>query len=682
MGFLLARSHLNSRSRLVVALALFISSMLSVVIARPATASGAAGLAQKPYMGWSSWSLESTNYPGVNPTGGASWLTEAHVLQQADVLAAKLKSHGYEYVNIDAGWQGGVDAYGRPTPKLSTFPDGIRYMADYVHKKGLKLGIYTTVGLGMDAYNDGKTPIYGTSNCHTSDIVYPDLRLTNGWNGAYQIDYSSPCAQAYANSIADVFASWHVDFLKMDGVGPGSFQGGPNHDNTPDVAAWSKALKATGRPIQYTLSWSLSHNEAATWKKYSNGWRIDTDVECYCDTLVTWNNSVKGRWNDVVQWIPDAAPGHWNNLDSIDVGNGTMDGITDTERQSYMTFWAIEAAPLFSGDDLTTLDSYGLSLLTTDEVLGVDQAGIPARPVSQTSNQQVWSARNADGSYTVALFNMDSTSATVTANWRDLGFTKNAGVRDLWTHQNLGNSSGSFSASLPAHGSRLLRVTPHGQTFAPTIPTRLHGTASTSSSISLAWDPSVSRVARVRGYDVYGNGHKLATVTSPSATISGLDPSTTYQFSVVASDAIGQRSSPGTPVTVTTPDTGGPTSIEAEAAANTVGGGANIAGCSGCSGGQKVGYLGGSGYLTVNNVTVSHAGSYLMKIAYVDGDSSRTINVTVNGKQIDVPMSGTNDNNWDTAQDQTITVPLQAGSNSIRFDDPDGYAPDIDKITV
>ncbi|MDT9627886.1 hypothetical protein RTF48_24950, partial [Escherichia coli] len=84
----------------------------------------------------------------------------------------------------------------------------------------------------------------------------------------------------------------------------------------------------------------------------SNGWRVDTDVECYCDTLVTWNNSVKERWNDVVQWIPDAGPGHWNNLDSLDVGVGPMDGLTDVERQSYMTLWAIESAPLYTGDDL------------------------------------------------------------------------------------------------------------------------------------------------------------------------------------------------------------------------------------------------------------------------------------------------------------------------------------------
>jgi hypothetical protein len=652
--------------RIVVIVAVLLAAI--VPMTRKAGAANPV-IAATPYMGWSSWSLESTNYPGI---GGETWLTEQHVLQQADVMAAKLKSHGYDYVNIDAGWQDGVDAYGRPKAKASAFPDGIKYIADYVHRKGLKLGIYTVVGLGQDAYNGGNTPIYGTTNCHTSDIVYPDLRTTNGWNSAYKIDYSSPCAQAYANSIADEFASWGVDFVKMDGVGPGSFQGGPNFDNTSDIAAWSAALKQTGRPIQYVISWALSHNDAPVWKQNTNGWRIDTDVECYCNTLVTWDASVKQRWNDVVQWIPDAGPGHWNNLDSLDVGNGAMDGITDTERQSYMTLWAIESAPLFSGDDLTRLDTYGLSLLTNDEVIAVDQAGNPARPVSQTTNQQVWYARNRDGSYTVALFNLDGSPASVTANWQDLGFTDSAGVRDLWSHRNLG-SFGNFTATLPAHGSRLLRVTPHNPGLS--IPTGLHGAAATASGISLAWTGSAQQ------YDVYIDGRRVSTVSTTSATVSGLQSGTTHTFTVVARDRK-TRSVPSSPITVTTTDSGGPVSIEAEAPANTVGGGATIASCSGCSGGEKVGYLGGSGYLTMNNVHRDHAGTYLMTISYVDGDSSRTINVTVDGKQIDVPLSGTNDNDWNAVHQQTIAVPLAAGDNSIRFDNPGGYAPDIDKIVV
>jgi chitodextrinase len=641
----------------------------------------ASTIAQHPYLGWSSWSLESTNYPGVNPTGSASYLTEKNVLTQADVLAAKLKSHGYEYVNVDAGWLGGFDAYGRPVPNATTFPDGIRYLADHVHRKGLRLGIYLAVGLDPKAYGTGGTPIFGAPDCHTSDLVYPDKRLTNGWNSSYLINYASPCAQAYANSIADELAGWQVDFLKMDGVGPGSSQGDANHDNTPDIKAWSAALQRTGRPIQYVLSWSLSHNDAATWQSYSNGWRVDTDVECYCDTLVTWNNSVKERWNDVVQWIPNAGPGHWNNLDSLDVGVGAMDGITDIERQSYMTLWSIEAAPLYEGDDLTKLDSYGLSLLTNDEVIAVDQAGNPAKPVDQNSDQQVWVARNPDGSDTVALFNLGGSAATVTANWSDLGLTGTASVHDLWSHANLGAANGSFSATLPSHGARLLRITP-ADTAGPAIPLFPHGTAATPTSVALTWDAATERGSGIAGYDVYAGATKVASVTGTSATVSHLNPATGYRFTVVARDTRGGRSAPSQAVDVTTEAATGAVAYEAEASGNTVAGGASVTSCAECSGGAKIGNLGGSGYVAIKGVRAPAAGTYLMRVTYVDGDSSRTAVVTVNGTPFNLPLSGTNDNNWGKPQTVTVPVVLSEGNNTVQFGNPTDYASDIDKITV
>ncbi|MEV6900971.1 fibronectin type III domain-containing protein [Amycolatopsis sp. NPDC051372] len=645
----------------------------------PAQSSTSTQIAQKPYMGWSSWSLESTNYPGVNPTGGGSWLNEAHVLQQADILAAKFKQHGYEYVNIDAGWVGSFDQYGRPVVDAKKFPDGMAYVADYVHKKGLKLGSYLAVGLDLKAYNDGNSPIFGTTDCHTRDLVYPDLRQTSGWdNQSYQINFASPCAQAYIQSEADVLAGWGVDFLKLDGVGPGSFKGDAAHDNTPDVKAWSAALKKTGRPMQFVLSWSLSHNQIDTWKANSNGWRIDTDVECYCDTLVTWNNSVKGRWNDVVQYIPDAGPGHWNNLDSLDVGSGKMDGITEAERQSYMTLWAIEAAPLYLGDDLTQLDDYGTKLLTNDEVIAVDQAGVPAKPVSQQSDQQVWYARNADGSYTVALFNLGSAPTSVTANFGDFGLTGAAKAHDLWSHQELGLSNGSFTATLPVHGSKLLRLTPVNpvQVSAPAV---VHGTASTPTSVSLAWDASAGKLAPVTGYDVFAGGHKVASATGTSTTFNGLKPSTSYTFTVVAHDRLGRSSAASTAVSYVTPAASGPVVYEAEN--GSPGGGATVYDCA-CSGGKKVGYIGGSGLLTMNNIKVAAEGTYLVKLGYVDGDTSRSAVVTVNGSSFRLPAPGTNDNDWNTARTITVPIYLMAGNNQVIFGNPSDSVFDVDQLTV
>jgi hypothetical protein len=150
-------------------------------------AAGENGETRAPYLGWSSWSLQSTRYPGVNTKGDYSWLTQQHVLEQADVMAEKLKVHGYEYVNLDAGWwrqwdwTPEYDQYGRYAVDQARFPDGMQYTVDHIHDLGLKAGLYVPVGLEKGAYDDGDFPIEGsTTGCTTHDVVYPDLRTTNG----------------------------------------------------------------------------------------------------------------------------------------------------------------------------------------------------------------------------------------------------------------------------------------------------------------------------------------------------------------------------------------------------------------------------------------------------------------------------------------------------------------------
>ncbi|MER5753638.1 carbohydrate-binding protein [Streptomyces sp. NPDC002088] len=473
------------RATLVLAVTAGLATAVPATAAQAATSSSTSttatsadatsGLAAKPYMGWSSWSMQSSQYPGLNPDGNYSYLTEANILKQTDALASKLKKYGYDHVNIDAGWwmdrnwTSEFDQYGRQTPDPVRFPHGMKSVADHIHSKGLKAGIYLPVGLEKGAYGGGKVSIWNAPGCTTADIVYPDLRTTNGWDSAYKLNFDNPCAQKYIDSQAQTFADWGYDFLKLDGVGPGSFKSGDNYNNVADVAAWQKAIAATGRPIHLELSWSLDIGHAADWKKYSNGWRIETDVECYCDTLVTWENSVNDRWNDAPAWSHKAGPGGWNDLDSLDVGNGAMDGLTKAERQSYMTLWAINKSPLYTGDDLTQLDSYGLSLLTNEEVIAVDQNTSPvARPVTPMGDEQVWGTKNSDGSYTVALFNLGDSPASVTADWASFGFTGAAAVRDLWNHRNLGTYKNEITAALPAHGSRLFTVKPDGAPLATT----------------------------------------------------------------------------------------------------------------------------------------------------------------------------------------------------------------------
>jgi len=584
------------RAMVVLALTAGFATHLPTAHAATPAADTASAVAAKPYMGWSSWSMQSSKYPGLNPDGDYSYLTEANVNKQTDALASKLKKYGYDYLNIDAGWwmdkawKSGYDQYGRQKADPVRFPSGMKAVADRIHSKGLKAGIYLPAGLEKGAYGDGKTPIWNADGCTTADIVYSDLRTTNGWDSAYKIDFSKPCAQKYIDSQAQLIAGWGYDFLKLDGVGPGSGKSGDQYDNVADVAAWNKAITDTGRPIHLEVSWSLDYGHAADWQKYSNGWRIDTDVECYCNTLVTWENSVDDRWDDTPAWTDKAGPGGWNDLDSLDVGNGAMDGLTKAERQSYATLWAVAKSPLFTGDDLTKLDDYGVSLLTNREVIAVDQSDAPpARPVTPSDSQQVWAAKNPNGTYTVALFNLADAPAAVSANWTTLGFTGKAAVRDLWNHEDLGTYTNKVTQALPAHGSRLFTVTPRGSA-------------------------------------------------------------------------------------VTT------TAYEAEAATNTLSGNANIADCSACSGGHKVGNLYVGGKLTINNVVAAKAGTYQVKIAYVSGDS-RSASISSNGNGATshkFPSTG----DWGTVGTVSVPVTLKAGANTITFDSGSGYAPDIDRIDV
>ncbi|MFJ9870511.1 alpha-galactosidase D [Streptomyces sp. NPDC101165] len=498
-------SVLSARG-LRAAVVLALTAGLATTAPAAAHADAAPSPAAKPYMGWSSWSMQSSKYPGLNPDGDYSYLTEANVLKQTDALAAKLKKYGYAYVNIDAGWwrdktwKPEFDQYARQTPDPVRFPHGMKAVADHIHAKGLKAGIYLPVGLEKEAYGDGKVPIRHADGCTTADIVHSDLRTTNGWDSAYKLDFTKPCTQKYVDSQAQALADWGYDFLKLDGVGPGSFKSGDNHDNVVDVAAWQKAIAATGRPVHLEISWSLDIGHAADWKKYSNGWRVDTDVECYCNTLVSWENSVDDRFDDTPGWTRHAGPGGWNDLDSLDVGNGAMDGLTKAERQTYATLWAVAKSPLYTGDDLTRLDSYGLSLLTNKEVIAVDQGDMPpARPVTPSDPQQVWAAKNPDGSHTVALFNLADSPAAVTADWSALGFTGKVAVRDLWNHENLGTYKNKITEALPAHGSRLFTVTPQGSALHTT------GYEAESAGNTLSGNASVADCSACSGGKKVGN---------------------------------------------------------------------------------------------------------------------------------------------------------------------------------
>ena len=419
------------------------------------------GPGQRPYLGWSSWSLEATKHPGY---GGMDWLTAANVEAQSDSLHKTLQAHGYTYVNMDSGWKGGYDGYGKPTADPKKFPAGIAEVAQYVHRNGQKLGIYWIPGVMEDVYK-ANPPIL-LSDRHIQDIVVKPLRPATGWGFGYKIDFAKPGAQAYINSIADQFAAWGVDFLKLDGVTPGSDHTDLTIDARRDVAAWSAALKQTGRPIWLELSWKLDRTYSPIWSRYAQGRRITTDVETYGPTLTGWG-SIPRAFEAARDWAGEAGAGKgWNDLDSLDIGSGAMDGLTSDERQTVMTLWAVSCSPLYTGDDLTKLDSAGLALLTNDEVIAVDQAGRPAAPLA--GNPDVWVSTGEDGSKTVALFNQGDTARVVTVQPSDLGVAGSVRARDLWEHTDLGVLTGSVSVPLPPHGSRLFRLVADTQPSAVT----------------------------------------------------------------------------------------------------------------------------------------------------------------------------------------------------------------------
>lgn len=207
------------------------------------------GQGRRPYLGWTSWTEQTID---------GNFLTQSNMMAQSDALASSgLQRHGFQYINIDSGWQGSFDANGRPIPNLTTFPD-IKGLIDHIHQNGQKAGIYWIPGVEYPAVA-ANSPILGTPY-HIQDILAVPYTAGNAFGGSgtspyhYKIDFSKPGAQEYMNSVVALFASWGVDLIKLDAVTPGSYHNDLSIDNRADVAAWSKAIAASGRSIWLTVS--------------------------------------------------------------------------------------------------------------------------------------------------------------------------------------------------------------------------------------------------------------------------------------------------------------------------------------------------------------------------------------------------------------------------------------------
>ncbi|MGH2909049.1 MAG: NEW3 domain-containing protein [Solirubrobacteraceae bacterium] len=433
--------------------------------AAPAALASTPRLPSAPVMGWNSW-----DFMRHDPT-------EATVQAQATAMVSSgLKSAGYRYVNVDDYWYEcpgptgpTVDRHGRWVVNPANFPsqgslNGIQATAAYVHHLGLKFGIYVTPGISAQAVAQN-SPIAGT---HDTARQIATTTHENNYNcgGMVGIDYSRPGAQAFVNSWANELAHWGVDYVKLDGVG---------RFDIPDIQAWSRALRQTGRPIHLELSNSLSIRAARTWARYAGGWRTGRDIDCYCSTtsypLTNWAN-VAARFDSVARWAPYGHPGTFNDYDSIEVGNGALDGLTPVERRTQLSLWALAASPLILGTDLTHLVPFDRSLLLNRSVISVDQDAIDAHRVLRLSTKQVFAKTERSGDVVVGLFNTGSSLAGLSTTVRALGLSGHHEyfVDNLWTHS-VTETAGRIAAEVPSHGAALLRITPATRRAVPPLET-------------------------------------------------------------------------------------------------------------------------------------------------------------------------------------------------------------------
>jgi len=677
------------------------------------------GVGQRPYLGWSSFSQQT-----LDP----AFLTQANMVTQSDALAASgLQAHGYTYINLDSGWQGGFDANGRPTPDPRTFPD-IKALIDHIHGHGQKAGIYWIPGVEEPAVQ-ANSPILGTPY-HIQDILALPHRAGNAFGAPgespyhYKIDFSKPGAQEYMDSVVALFASWGVDLIKLDGVTPGSYSDDLSIDNRDDVAAWSKAISRSGRPIWLTVSWAVDKDYQDVWQAYSNARRIDDDVECEsrCATLTNWPR-IEKRFRDLPGWQDVAGPSKgWNDLDSLDIGDGDEDGLTVDEKRSAVTLWAMANAPLYLGGDLTKLDDTGKQLAGNDEVIAVNQSGKPAMQVIG-GDLPVWVSDLGGGRYHVALFNMNATRAVVELPWRVLGLTGARRMRDLWRHQEQGPSSGSYRVELPGHGTQLLLVEalPGHATAVPSTNYEaeagtLAGTAAPAACTGCSGGVKVgglglgvgntvsfdrvyaprdgaylmrvdSLTLGLRSYLYQVNDGPLQTFNAGGGSFQLPSQSTLPVCLRKGFNRIRFGNAASYPPDLDRIVVGGagdaalPASATYEAEAAVLGGTVTAGFSNYFSGLAKAGNIGVGSANTVifPAVTVPTSGSYQLEIDYAT-KGPRTLYLTVNGQApIRLDLDGSS---FDDPVAKVLDVSLKAGANTIGLGNADAPAPDLDRIVV
>jgi alpha-galactosidase len=368
-------------------------------------------VAATPPMGWNSWNWF------------AEKVTDKDIRQAADLLVSSgMRDAGYTYVNIDDTWEGTRDAQGALHTN-EKFPD-MKALADYVHSKGLKIGIYSSPGSKTCARFEGS---YG-----------------------------------HEQQDADLYASWGIDYLKYDLCGFHRQMGEMAPDNKPEQdrimrEAYQKmyrALRNTGRPIVYSLC-QYGHDSSWQWAASVGGnmWRTTADID-----PTFFRISQIGR--EQAGLAKYAGPGHWNDPDMLEIGNGKL---TPDENRTHMGMWAMLAAPLLAGNNLSQLTPEVTAILTNREILAIDQdpLGKQAERIFAEGPIEIWSRPLADGSHAIAIFNFgedESFLRGIKLHLQTAGAGSNWKARDVWAGKDLGRITDDYPLRLKRHACLILRL--------------------------------------------------------------------------------------------------------------------------------------------------------------------------------------------------------------------------------
>jgi len=367
-------------------------------------------LALTPPMGWNSW----------NVWGLA--MDEQKVKDAADYMVSSgLADHGFQFINIDDAWEGERDADGKIQPN-SKFPD-MKALADYVHSKGLKLGIYSS----------------------------PGPKTCGGYIGSYQHEQQD----------ADTFAEWGIDYLKYDWCSYQKIVKNPTREERmKPYQIMSDAIEKSPRDIMFSIC-QYGQGEVWEWGAEVGGnlWRTTLDIG-------DWWGLVYDYINLQVGLEKHAGPGHWNDPDMLVVGKVGWgpslhpSELTPHQQISHISIWCMLASPLLIGCDLTQLDEFTLSLLSNDEVLAVDQdpLGIQGKRVKQTEDHEVWVRPLFDGTLAVAVLNLTKEDNKVLLTGSDIGWTGSQNIRDLWMNQDLGTFDAQVTLEIPPQSTKFLKI--------------------------------------------------------------------------------------------------------------------------------------------------------------------------------------------------------------------------------